>query len=98
MEAIVNGSLAESFTYKPLEDSNAFRLLILHPGSNGQPIRCSLDHDSASDSAPYEALSYVWGDPSVQQTIFVEGKELYVTTNLASALAHLRYSHRQRVL
>ena len=76
MEERADGTLAEPFAYRPLQDSNAFRLLVLHPGLKGQPIRCSLDHYSAADSAPYEALSYVWGDPSARKLIYVEGKEL----------------------
>ena len=38
----------------------------------------------------YAALSYTWGDPAVTKGILVNGKPLQVTTNLESALRHLR--------
>jgi hypothetical protein len=46
----------------------------------------------------YEALSYVWGDASVTTIIEVEDKPFNATINLESALQHLRYSDRPRVL
>ena len=98
MEESTNSTSAEYFAYRPLQNTNTFRLLILHPGSQGQPIRCSLKDGSALDPAPYEALSYVWGDAFVREPIFLKNKLLYVTTNLFSALEHLRYPHRDRVL
>ena len=98
MEVRSGGTSVEGFVYRPLQNTNAFRLLILHLGSPGQPIRCSLEHDSELDPAPYEALSYVWGDVSVRVPIFLENKILFVTSNLFSALEHLRYPHRDRVL
>lgn len=47
-----------------------------------------------------EALSYVWGDPADPVTILVgaEKDTLHVTRNLASALVHLRYLGRSRML
>jgi hypothetical protein len=38
----------------------------------------------------YCALSYVWGSSKDTTLIVVDGKELYVTINLATALRHLR--------
>ncbi|KIM98268.1 hypothetical protein OIDMADRAFT_69443, partial [Oidiodendron maius Zn] len=46
----------------------------------------------------YTALSYTWGDPTVTKEILVNGKPLQVTTNLESALRHLRQSDDAFVL
>jgi hypothetical protein len=45
----------------------------------------------------YEALSYVWGDPTVTELILVDGQEVQVTTNL-KALRRLRWVTRARPL
>jgi hypothetical protein len=46
----------------------------------------------------YSALSYVWGDATVTKEIVVNGQNLKVTTNLESALRHLRKLDRALVL
>jgi Heterokaryon incompatibility protein (HET) len=46
----------------------------------------------------YAALSYTWGDAAVTKGILVNGKPLQVTTNLESALKHLRQAHDAFVL
>jgi hypothetical protein len=40
----------------------------------------------------YETLSYVWGDPTVTKPIILDGEIFEVTTNLESALRHIRKS------
>lgn len=62
---------------------------LLHGGLNDQ-IRCSLYTAYLDDRPFYEALSYVWGDSQVCQTIIVDGKVTDVTTNLWYALRRLR--------
>ena len=41
---------------------NEIRLLVLNPGLPDEPIECFLEHYSANQAKPYEALSYVWGE------------------------------------
>lgn len=54
---------------------------------------------SLADASPaYEALSYVWGNPTVTLPILLDGQDFQVTANLASALRHLRYHDRNRTL
>ena len=55
---------------------------------------------SLSQAPPptYEALSYVWGNSTVTLPILLNGLEFQVTTNLESALRHLRYHDRTRIL
>jgi hypothetical protein len=92
---------------EPLLPSN-IRLPRLYPDKPlATPVRCELFHYSlehAGDSAhPYDALSYVWGDPSNPKAIFVENREstsfqeLSVTRNLYSALLRLRHRFIERV-
>jgi hypothetical protein len=45
---------------------------------------------------PYEALSYVWGDPGNTVSIHVNQHDLQVTTNLHAALLQLRNSFIDR--
>lgn len=42
------------------------------------------------DAPLYAALSYVWGSPESVDTVIVNDKEMKVTTNLHSALLHVR--------
>lgn len=50
----------------------------------------------ASDG--YNALSYVWGEPSITKPILVHGKELKVTTNLEAALRRIRTPDQSQTL
>jgi hypothetical protein len=58
-------------------------------------IRSGLRPD---DLFKYEALSYVWGDPSAQEEIICHGRKRKVTRNLYEALESLRYTDRRRLL
>ena len=46
----------------------------------------------------FEALSYVWGDSSGVEPIFIDGKIKYIRLNLLSALRSLRHRTSERVL
>jgi hypothetical protein len=45
-----------------------------------------MDVTDLHDQLPFNALSYVWGDPGITEDIFVNGHKHPVTTSLASAL------------
>lgn len=78
------------------------RLLLLSPGSRDTTISCSLIYVSLnkSDTVPYEALSYCWGDPRDPEEISVcsnpnnvEGpkeQRMSITSNLHDALKCFR--------
>ncbi|KAK7455198.1 hypothetical protein VKT23_011072 [Stygiomarasmius scandens] len=74
------------------------RLLHLHPGPPESPIRCHLTTASLLSSPTYEALSYVWGDPSNPPTIILHGSPFPVTRNLYTALRYLRRESQERIL
>jgi hypothetical protein len=84
--------------YIPLRDwRQEIRIIFLESGQSSDSLRCTF-LISAKDEAPdYTALSYVWGDPRARTVVSVDGVEVAVTENLATALRHLRSSN-QRVL
>jgi hypothetical protein len=71
-------------------DRREIRLLKILPGSFNDPLRCKLVKVSLDDKPKYNALSYVWGDPTVTKEILVDDIPFAVTTNLETALRHLR--------
>jgi hypothetical protein len=78
------------FIYEPLDtDSNAIRLLTLL-SEDTEVIHCTLQHMSLINPPEYVALSYCWGDPTVTKDIKINGMLVQVTSNLESALRHLR--------
>jgi hypothetical protein len=97
-------STCAGYEYQPLIEENAIRLIFLQPSQDSStPIKCSIKHSTLSHYDHelvdhYIALSYVWGDPNDTRTIFVDAKPVKVTTNLASALCHLREQEPGRVL
>ncbi|KAF7922873.1 uncharacterized protein EAE97_011037 [Botrytis byssoidea] len=74
------------------------RLVTLLPGDLPDDIHCTLTTVSLIDEPFYEALSYVWGNPTNKCDINLQGNSFPVTTNLESALRHLRYRDLPRVL
>jgi hypothetical protein len=70
------------------------RLLRLIPNKNETAIiECELLNYSlepGKGTHPYEALSYVWGNPNEIVPIFIDGHVFSVTTNLYAALLCLR--------
>ncbi|KAE8447302.1 hypothetical protein EG329_010860 [Mollisiaceae sp. DMI_Dod_QoI] len=77
--------------YKPLDtDRNEIRLLTLLPDGKNNIVRCSLKHASLLNPPEFCALSYCWGDPKITTEVVINGVPVPVTTNLESALRHLR--------
>lgn len=69
-----------------------FRLVRICPAvSTDAPIQCSLEVIMLGDpKIQYEALSYHWGEPQHGVEISLGGQAYLVTSNLHSALQHLR--------
>ena len=87
-------TLKEKPLYFPLTiESKEIRVLLIHSSQDSSAqVHCSLQCVSLTDSkrAPYQALSYVWGDPKITVPIWVDGREVQVTTNLDAALRRVR--------
>ncbi|KAH6865668.1 heterokaryon incompatibility protein-domain-containing protein [Alternaria rosae] len=74
------------------------RLLKLHPGNPGDPIRISLIATTSHDAPPYEAISYVWGSDLDHSEIIVDGSRFRITKNLHDAFEALRYPASVRTM
>lgn len=100
------------YEYTALDNSKRqVRLVHLHPfletgtekisdtkDDEANVIHCTFSLASLDDNPTYEALSYVWGDPRVTKPIDLHGHPFPVTSNLFSALKHLRLRDTERVL
>ena len=75
------------------------RVLNLHPNPSDAPLSCSVEAQEPTGK-PYEALSYVWGDPTPADSIKCfdgsHGGIVGITTNLARALIAFRLIDRPR--
>ncbi|KAL9596066.1 MAG: hypothetical protein Q9219_006052 [cf. Caloplaca sp. 3 TL-2023] len=70
----------------------------LLPGRRDQPIICELAVYKVSDTPSYEAISYVWGDPTVTSQIICNDRNVDITSNLNKALQRFRYDGHERFL
>lgn len=73
--------------YQPLHLSREeIRLLHLLPEdieqSGSATLNYSIEHHSIFDDPEYYTLPYTLGDPSITDTIKIDGEEVQVTTNL----------------
>jgi len=96
-EAHIKPILARPFAGHGSSDRD-IRLVKLYPGLFEDHIRCSLETTSLDSKPTYEALSYVWGDPTLTTQILVDDCPLEMTINLAVALRQIRQSSKTRVL
>jgi Heterokaryon incompatibility protein (HET) len=82
------------FAYSPLDRaaSSSFRILTLLPGEHHTPLSCTLSYeDWRNPAASYESVSYSWGDRFHNKNIHLNSHPFTVTSNLESALRHLRH-------
>lgn len=92
-----------TYTYEALPNGKYTRVLKLLPAkSMKSPIQLELrivpiQRPMASLNT-YEALSYVWGDPTPVETVYCGGKSLQVAANCFQALKYLRKQRAVRTL
>ncbi|RYP22315.1 hypothetical protein DL767_009072 [Monosporascus sp. MG133] len=85
--------------YRKLDcTTREIRLLELEPGRRSATIKARLRHVTLTSRPTYEALSYTWGSPTDRRPMSLDGFDVTVTANLSTALQHLRYEDRPRVL
>jgi hypothetical protein len=91
----------EAFCYDDLDlNRPTFRLVRLLKGVADDP-RCEIfqaSFDQREHAISYEALSYTWGSMHCTERIWLDGKELHVTSNLRKALRYLQLKECDRVL
>lgn len=82
-----------------METTGDIRILDLLPGSFGDPLQCRLRVEAIESNPAYDALSYMWGDPSLPKaSIYLDNKVFPVTQSLESALRHVRLQDSVRHL
>ena len=87
------------FQHAPLPNSGEeIRVLSLEPGTDNEPLSCSLHHVKLSQKPAYEALSYMWGDASVQAMLHINGRAFPIAENLSCALFRIRQTTKPRSL
>ena len=68
------------------------RLLSIRPPTNHDTlIECDLQVFDLDKAPPFNALSYVWGDPTITKDIWLCGLPRPITINLFAALEKLRH-------
>ncbi|KAF9639192.1 hypothetical protein BFW01_g10089 [Lasiodiplodia theobromae] len=89
----------KAYQYPHLDPSRReIRLLSLLPGQLSDEIVCELAVFSLFEEPKYEALSYVWGDPSNPHHVTLNDADFSVTANLYTALQFLRKPDAARTL
>lgn len=85
--------------YEPLNSTRKeIRSLILQPLTSGNGLQCTTSTISLLESSEFEALSYVSGDASIQETITFNDVPTQVTKNLYTAFKYLRHPDKPRYL
>jgi hypothetical protein len=91
--------------YSPLDGNiQEIRLLELQPAEEpGAPL-CGILRPVSLASSPtkstltYETISYVWGKPEFDKSMFVAGQALPITSRVEHMLTKLRYKNKTRTL
>ncbi|KAH7377442.1 heterokaryon incompatibility protein-domain-containing protein [Cadophora sp. MPI-SDFR-AT-0126] len=86
--------------YRPIPH-NFIRLLVLHAGKPGEPLRGELTSNRYVNNdfrKPYEALSYVWGESTRRKSMVLDNQHFAINQNLYEALQHLRSRSSNRTL
>jgi len=83
---------AVPFQYRTIADGDAFRLVVLLPGTGNAPVECSLLWESSNHpQRDYLCLSYCWGEAKIRDAaILCDGYRFSVTRNLLMALQNVR--------
>jgi hypothetical protein len=91
----------KTYRYEALDRGlSQLRVFSLFAASDhNAPLRGKLQTEQLSPTPPvYEAISYVWGEKEGEEMLEVDGKELMITSNLASVLKRVRHQDRIRYL
>ena len=93
-------SNANSFPYQAISSAaGEIRLLTIEPHADSTTdVSCRLSNASLGDPPPYEALSYMWGDPKYRNPILLNGQQFMVNANLDAALHYLRKTNESRTI
>ena len=81
---------SDPFVYSPLERYGSIRLIKARINDAGI-LDCAMLHTALdADELPnYSALSYVWGNSSITESIICNGRSMVITATLGAALKHV---------
>lgn len=85
-------SLDKHALYKDLVEGHLIRLISLKPGGRDDPILITLSIVDLDHAPEYDALSYVWGNPTDLVSVECNGHGLSITRNLDAALRRIRHT------
>ena len=75
------------------------RLFELLPGAKNEPLRGRIRTIDFGPEAEYDAVSYIWGDPTPRYPLMVDDNQVIcIATNLRKALLGLRLPKLSRIL
>jgi hypothetical protein len=77
------------YRYNSLPQDGHFRYLVLQPGVGDESLQCNL-HIASLSEEDFEAISYVWGNPTRDQEIICDGHTMKITQNLSEVLRRVR--------
>lgn len=81
-----------------METIGDIRILEILPGNFEDSLHCRLRVAAIEDDPVYDALSYMWGDPSPSGKIVLDDEYFPVTASLENALRHVRLDYGVRYL
>ncbi|TQS31435.1 hypothetical protein Golomagni_08281, partial [Golovinomyces magnicellulatus] len=90
-----------TFTYKPFSKPRSIRILTLQPSEDPtSPLVGTLSEENldVGPSESYEAISYVWGNPSRTASIACHDATLTLTQSIHDALVRVRLTDKPRRL
>jgi hypothetical protein len=97
--AMFSQHVPSPYKYPHLPEGDFFRYLVLHPGAQDEPLKCSLVVSPLGEStAQFEAISYVWGSNIKNHEIICDGHTLHITANLYEVLKTFRLRNEPRNL
>ena len=98
-ESLQRGGATESpFQYDP-QGRRQIRVLQLSPGVGSTQLSGMLHvRNLDDDELDYDALSYMWGDPTPVSTIIIRSQTLPIAHNLNEALHSLRHPAKAIIL
>ncbi|KIW84539.1 hypothetical protein Z517_03789 [Fonsecaea pedrosoi CBS 271.37] len=84
--------------YLPLLEGEVVRLIDLQPGVGDDPVSLRLLIAELGHHPDYEAVSYVWGDPTQTISVLCNGRPHAITISLNAVFKRVRFADRSRIL
>ena len=97
-DALANSSKSTRHQYQQLPKGRWIRLLRLFPSKHGGSLECELFVVQVDVVPQYEAISYVWGDPSQTTSILCDNHLIHITANLHGVLRQIRHASEARIV